>query len=117
MIPWGKDSTYYVLFKPGSSVLSNDMLAKVLPVVADGHRQQPDVQILLEGHADESEPDPTRLADHRVQTVRKKLIEMGVKRDAMVVRSFGAERPQEPRAHDGIPLPNAWVVIRVVRDE
>jgi peptidoglycan-associated lipoprotein len=68
-------------------------------------RQNPGISVWLEGHADErgTREYNLALAERRAIAVRDYLVALGVDQGRLQTRSFGKERPVDPRS-----VPEAW---------
>lgn len=59
---------------------------------------EPDLKIVLRGHADPAEKDPDALGLARAKAVQASLVELGVSAKRIKVKSFGADLPIGPLA-------------------
>ena len=59
---------------------------------------EPDLKIVLRGHADPAEKDPDALGLARAKAVQASLLELGVAAKRIKIKSFGADLPIGPLA-------------------
>jgi len=69
---------------------------------ADWLRKNPNVKILIEGHADERGTNEYNLAlgEKRAHSARQYLVELGIPADRLSTVSYGEERPLDPRHNE-----------------
>ena len=77
--------------------------------VATFMRNHPEVRLVVDGHCDErgDRDYNMTLGEYRALAVRATLIRLGVEPDRIQTRSFGEEKPQDPRSNEA-----AWRVNR-----
>lgn len=98
----GQPDTVRVFFDWGEPEVTRDAAA-VLDDAATAFLQNPQTRLRLSGHADRSGPASSnrRSALRRAEAVRDYLAGRGVPRGAMMLESFGEERPLVP-TEDGV---------------
>lgn len=86
----------YVFFAYDSAVL-DDMAQNILKEKADWLANNPDNNVLIEGHCDERGTVEYNLAlgDRRAESAKRFLISLGVDASRLTTVSFGEERPLE----------------------
>jgi peptidoglycan-associated lipoprotein len=92
-----------VFFKYDSPQIQESETAK-MEKVAEYMRKNAGVRVVAEGHCDErgSNEYNMSLGESRALAVRATLIRLGVDNDKVQTRSFGEERPADPRhSEDG----------------
>jgi outer membrane protein OmpA-like peptidoglycan-associated protein len=91
MRPVASPITERVSFEPGQAALAQADSA--LASVHATHQHNGGSRLIVRGHADESEPDPELLARKRAEAVAARLIELGVPRRELEIRSYGSSLP------------------------
>lgn len=71
--------------------INDGVLERVAQIHAQNRGRK--ARLIVRGHADPSEPDPDELAKRRAQAVAAALIQLGVKKAELDVRSYGASLP------------------------
>lgn len=89
-----------VLFAYDSSQISASERAKI-EIVAQHLQQNPDVDVIIEGHCDErgSREYNLPLGERRAQAIRTYLSELGISSERIQTKSLGEEQPANP-GHD-----------------
>jgi outer membrane protein OmpA-like peptidoglycan-associated protein len=82
-----------VSFDNGQDALAGNGNAEVLARVAEIHEYNSGTKLIVRGHADPSEPEPYELAQRRAEAVAAGLIQLGVRKAELDVRSYGASLP------------------------
>lgn len=93
MAPTAEPVLERVAFEDGQAALAADVNADVLARVVKIHENNRKARLIVRGHADPSEPDPDGLAKRRAETVATELIQLGVRKAELDVRSYGASLP------------------------
>jgi outer membrane protein OmpA-like peptidoglycan-associated protein len=81
-----------VSFESGQDALVGNA-SEVLGRVAQIHKGNRKTKLIVRGHADPGEPDPDGLAKRRAEAVAAGLIQLGVRKADLDVRSYGASLP------------------------
>jgi outer membrane protein OmpA-like peptidoglycan-associated protein len=90
MPPTARPVVERVSFDEGQAALSND---DVLAHVAEIHARNRETRLIVRGHADPNEPEPDALAKRRAEAVAAALVQLGVAKEDLDVRSYGAKLP------------------------
>jgi outer membrane protein OmpA-like peptidoglycan-associated protein len=93
MAPTAEPVIERVSFDDGQAVLAAHMTDDVLARVAEIHKTNRKTRLIIRGHADPSEPDPDGLAKRRAEAIATVLIQLGVRKAELDVRSYGASLP------------------------
>jgi outer membrane protein OmpA-like peptidoglycan-associated protein len=90
MAPTAEPVLERVSFADGQHVMvADDVLARVVEI----HTGNRKTRLIVRGHADPGEPDPDALAKRRAEAVAAALIQLGVRKAELDVRSYGANLP------------------------
>lgn len=88
--------TQQIHFRPHSTHMAPSADA-TLEAVAETLKKNPRIRVEIQGHADASEGGAAVwLGAQRARIVRDKLVELGVAKDHLTVKSYGATRPVAP---------------------
>jgi outer membrane protein OmpA-like peptidoglycan-associated protein len=93
MAPTAEPVLERVSFDDGQAAPAAQVQDEVLARVAEIHENNRKTRLIVRGHADPGEPDPNGLAKRRAEAVAAALIQLGVRKAELDVRSYGASLP------------------------
>ena len=101
------EPVYFAFDEAGLTEEARRMLADYARTL----RENPRLEVLLEGHCDSRGTEEYNLAlgERRVQSVRTYLVQLGVPRNRLKTISYGELRPRDPRENE-----EAWALNRRV---
>jgi len=90
----GKIVTNGIKFDSGKATLKPESMG-VINEIAKMMQQYPDINLSVEGHTDSDGEDAMnmQLSGQRAETVRNKLIELGISNDRLASKGFGEDVP------------------------